>query len=208
MLTLGLTGGIGSGKSTVAQMLADEGASLIDADAISRQSTQTGGSAIQALRDAFGEGILGKDGGLHREKMREIMLSDAQAKTRLEAIVHPIVGQQIAALTSAARDGGCSCLVLDIPLLVEGGVRWRARVDEVWVVDCETQTQIDRVSQRNHWPLAQIEAILVSQASRQKRLSCADAVIYNDGISLDQLRQQVRLLLQIQKKLSPRHFGL
>ncbi len=208
MLTVGLTGGIGSGKSTVAQMLLAAGATLIDADAIAKQATQPGGSAIQALQEAFGSDFIGSNGGLDRDLMRERILADAHAKARLEAIVHPLVGHEIASQRDAAMDAGFECLVMDIPLLAEGGARWRSKVDVVWVIDCQTQTQIERVSARNGWPQEQIQAVLAVQATRGKRLSCADTVIYNDGLTLEQLRQQVLLQLKAQSSALKLHFGL
>lgn len=199
MRHIGLTGGIGSGKSTVAGMLSTHGAWLIDADALSRAATQTHGVAIPAIRAAFGDAVVAADGSLNRDAMRQMMLSDASAKVRLEAILHPLIGQQIDQSLERAQDAGAQWAVLDIPLLVEGGARWRSRLDAVWVVDCSPQTQISRVLARSGWPLSQIEAVMAAQASRAQRLSAADAVIYNDGVSLAQLEQQVGALLKMAK---------
>lgn len=201
MYTLGLTGGIGSGKSTVAGILAAEGAKLIDADAISRAATQAGGVGMSAIKASFGDHVISDDGGLCRSAMREIMLQDAQAKTQLEAILHPLIGQQIHHELNQAQGAGVSWVVLDIPLLIEGGSRWRSRCHAVWVVDCLPATQIARVQSRSGWSVAQIESVMALQADRLQRLAGADAVIFNDGVSLTELAQQVLALLRQQKQL-------
>ncbi len=198
MRKIGLTGGIGSGKSTVAKALLKHGCYLIDADAISRQTTQAGGVAMPAIQAAFGDFFISIDGGLNRDAMRQIILQDANAKTRLEAILHPLIGEKISEQLSFARDRQAQVAVLDIPLLTEAGSRWRHRLDEVWVVDCLPKTQIDRVQARSGWPLAQVEAVMAAQASRSSRLACADAVIFNDGISFDMLEREAEALLRSQ----------
>ncbi len=195
MFRLGLTGGIGSGKSTVAGMLRDWGAELIDADAISRQSTQAGGAALPAIDQAFGSSVI-IDGALNREAMRVLIAKEPEAKSRLESIIHPIVGTQINAQLEQAELTGTQVAVLDIPLLAEGGPRWRSRVDAVWVVDCLPATQIERVQSRSGWPVEQIQSIMNLQASRVQRLACADAVICNEGLSLDALRTLVQSMAQ------------
>lgn len=197
MRKLGLTGGIGSGKSTVASMLVAHGARLIDADALSRTATQSGGAAIPAIRAMFGDAAIAEDGSLNRAAMRQTMLEDARAKAKLEALLHPLIGEQINQQLRHAQDAGVHMAVLDIPLLVEGGTHWRSRCEAVWVVDCLPATQIARVRLRSGWPIAQIEAIMAAQASRSQRLSCADAVIFNDGLSLQALEQQVVALLNM-----------
>jgi dephospho-CoA kinase len=200
MLKIGLTGGIGSGKSTMASILAKHGAWLIDADAISRAATQSGGAAMQSLSAAFGEGIVATDGSLSRDAMRQIMLSDSSAKARLESILHPLIGEQINQQLAAAAQADAQIAVLDIPLLVEGGLRWRSRLDAVWVVDCLPQTQISRVQARSGWPVAQIEAVIAAQANRDQKWAAADAVIFNEGLSLSELEQQVTELLNLAKQ--------
>jgi dephospho-CoA kinase len=187
---VGLTGGIGSGKSTVAALLAQLGAEVIDADALSRASTQAGGAAMSAIQQTFGTGVLAADGG------RELMLRDGNAKTKLEAIIHPIVGAQMALQRQAAESADVKLVVMDIPLLVEGAARWRPQLDAVWVIDCLPATQISRVMQRSAWPKAQIESIMAAQASRAQRLACADAVIFNEGVDLIQLQQLVSSFVQ------------
>jgi dephospho-CoA kinase len=184
---LGLTGGIGSGKSTVAAMLAALGATVIDADAISRASTAAGGIAIEAIRAAFGTEYVTPDGALDRDRMRALVFSDPAAKARLEAIVHPIVHAEIDRQLAAVEQG---VAVLDLPLLVESPT-WRERCDLIWVVDCAPETQIQRVMQRNGWPRAQIESVLAAQASRTQRRAIADCVIANDGATLIELQNQI-----------------
>jgi dephospho-CoA kinase len=198
---LGLTGGIGSGKSTVAAMLGRLGATLIDADAISRASTGPGGSAIAAVRATFGDDFVTADGAMDRDRMRALVFADPSAKARLEAIVHPLVRTEIDRRIASVAAG--SVAVLDLPLLAESPA-WRQRCDLVWVVDCAPETQVQRVMARNGWPRTQVEAVLAAQASREQRLAIADGVIRNDGISLAELEAQVQLQW---RKLSDR-FGL
>ncbi|HVR55053.1 MAG TPA: dephospho-CoA kinase [Pseudorhodoferax sp.] len=191
MKTLGLTGGIGSGKSTVSAMLVERGAALIDADANARAVTAPGGAAIDAIRAEFGADALTSEGAMDRARMRALAFSDPAAKRRLEAIVHPLVGALGAQQLEAARRSGSGCVVYDIPLLVESG-RWRAQLDAVLVVDCSPGTQVARVVQRSGLSEEAVLAIIAAQAPRAARLAAADAVIHNDGISLDQLREEVR----------------
>ena len=170
---IGLTGGIGSGKSTAAKVLAQLGAAVIDADALARSVTAPGGTAIPALRTAFGEAVLDAQGGLDRQRMRELAFTDAQVKKQLETIVHPLVKQAIDQQAQSALAAGARVLVFDIPLLVESG-RWRSQVDGVLVIDCSTDTQIARVQARNGWPREQILAVIQAQASREQRQAAAD----------------------------------
>ena len=182
---LGLTGGIGSGKSTVAGLLAaHHQASVIDADAISRQTTSAGGSALPAIAAAFGSELIGADGALDRAAMRELVYQGAEARHQLEAIIHPLVAQETDRQAQQALANGAPILVFDVPLLVEAGARWRARVDQVMVVDCDAQTQLARVMQRNGLPREQVEAIIAAQACRDQRLSSADTVVFN-GLGVD-----------------------
>jgi dephospho-CoA kinase len=189
-MRVGLTGGIGSGKSTVLKMLARLGAAVIDADAISRATTAAGGTAIAAIARRFGSEFITADGALDRDRMREMAYADPQARKRLEDIIHPLVGQESARQVQAALDAGVPCIVFDIPLLVESG-RWRAQVDRVLVVDCSPETQVERVVARSGLQPQAISAIMAAQAPRALRLAAADIVICNDGISLDQLRDKV-----------------
>jgi len=189
-MRIGLTGGIGSGKSTVLQMLAELGAAPIDADAISRSVTAVGGPAIQAIAEQFGPQFITAEGALDRDRMRELAYTDPQARHRLEAIVHPLVAVESARQVQAAADRRARCIVFDIPLLVESG-HWRAQVDRVLVVDCTPQTQIDRVVARSALTPGQVQAIMNAQASRELRLAAADVVICNEGLTLARLRDTV-----------------
>ena len=195
MLRLGLTGGVGSGKSTVAKMLVEHGATLIDADGISRATTAAGGTAIALIVAQFGSGAISADGSMNREAMRQRVFADRSIRQQLEAIIHPLVSTESARQTEAAREAGCALLVLDIPLLVESS-RWRKQLDRVLVVDCEVTTQINRVIQRSGWTQAMVENVIASQATRTQRLAAADLVIYNDELALDDLAKQVRQMLQ------------
>jgi dephospho-CoA kinase len=192
---LGLTGGIGSGKSTVATFMAQAGAAVMDADAISRSLTQAGGQAIPAILAEFGETLITPEGAMNRDAMRALVFANPQTKRQLEAIIHPLVAQALQAQTQAAIQAGKNCLVFDVPLLVESGERWRRQVDWVCVVDCQTNTQIQRVMARSQLARPEIEAIMAQQASRAQRLASADAVIYNDGLDLDQLQTAVHEMM-------------
>lgn len=191
---IGLTGGIGSGKSTVACLLHALGAVVVDADAISRQLTAAGGAAIDAISQQLGPEVIGPDGAMNRDAVRALVLGDPKIRQQLEAIIHPLVSQEMARQTAAAIALGQSCLVYDIPLLVESP-RWRAQLDRVLVVDCRPSTQVDRVmareSARAGWTRAAVETVMAAQASRAERLSAADICVYNEGVSLSGLKQIV-----------------
>ncbi|MEY4711048.1 MAG: hypothetical protein RIS88_498 [Pseudomonadota bacterium] len=191
MQRIGLTGGIGSGKSTVLRMLAALGAATVDADAMARGVTAPGGAAMPGIRERFGLAFIAADGSLERARMREHAFSDPSARADLEALVHPWVGAAIAEEEALARAQGRPCLVYDIPLLVESG-HWRAELDRVVVVDCRPETQVARVMARNAMDEPQVRAILAAQAPRARRLAAADIVICNEGLSLDHLEQEVR----------------
>lgn len=188
---IGLTGGIGSGKSTVASMLAERGAAVMDADAISRSLTAPGGRAIAALARTFGAEMITAEGAMDRVAMRHRVFTDTQAKQQLESIIHPLVSQVTQEQTQQAIDSGKTCLVFDVPLLVESGARWRQKVQHVLVVDCEVSTQIERVMQRSALSQVEVQRIIEQQASRDQRLACADSVIYNQGIDLAGLKREV-----------------
>jgi dephospho-CoA kinase len=192
---LGLTGGIGSGKSTVGQMLIDAGAALMDADAIARSVTAPGGSAIAAISQIFGADFITAEGALNRDRMRTLVFSDASAKQRLEAIIHPLVSLATQAQTQAAIEAGHKLLVFDVPLLVESG-RWRAQLDGVLVVDCEAATQIERVMARSGLTAEAVQSIISAQATRTQRLQAADWVIFNEGLSLDTLKGEVHQIMR------------
>ncbi len=190
---LGLTGGIGSGKSTVAGFLADLGAAVIDADAIARAVTAPGGLAIPLIRNAFGDTMITPEGALDRDQMRTLAFSDPAARKRLEAIIHPLVGQETGRKAAVTEAAGHRCLVFDVPLLVESA-HWRSQVDAVLVVDCLPQTQLARVVARNQLDPAAVQAIIQAQSPRLRRLRAADAVIFNDALSLGGLRAEVAAL--------------
>ncbi|XVJ69076.1 MAG: dephospho-CoA kinase [Rhizobacter sp.] len=192
MWRIGLTGGIGSGKSTVARLLVDHGATLVDTDAIARSLTEPDGPAMPALKAHFGSHVVDSTGALDRVAMRGLVFADPGAKQQLEAILHPLIRERVEQQTIACAT---PVLVLDVPLLVESG-RWRDRVDQVWLVDCEEETQVARVLQRPGWTDVGVRAVLAQQASRAQRRCAADVVIYNDRINLAQLAQQVEGLWQ------------
>lgn len=187
---IGLTGGIGSGKSTVARVLVDCGALLVDTDAIARALTLPGGAAIDAIRNSFGPDMINADGALDRDRMRAQVFADPGAKARLEGILHPLIGAQAHDQAAAAGD---RVVVFDVPLLAESS-RWRRIVDRILVVDCEEETQCRRVVQRSGWTEAAVRAVIAQQAPRPSRRSLADAIVYNDGIAPEQLALQVRRL--------------
>jgi len=190
-LRIGLTGGIGSGKSTVATLLASLGAAIVDTDRIARELTLPGGAGIAPLQAAFGDAAIAADGSLDRARMRELAFADATAKERLEAILHPLIGMEVEREAMLANPA--PAIVFDVPLLVESR-RWRSRVGRVWVVDCTEQRQIERVVARSGWREDQVRAALAQQASRAARRASADAVIDNDHLSLAELASEVREL--------------
>ena len=191
----GLTGGIGSGKSTVGAMLASVGATLIDTDLIARRLTLAGGAAIPAIRDAFGAEVVAADGSLDRPRMRLAAFHDANVRSRLEAILHPLIGAE-AERQAEAAPADSPALVFDVPLLIETG-HWRRRVDAVWLVDCDEALQIARVAARPGWSEDAARAVIAQQASRSARRAGADAVIHNAGISLVDLADEVHRLWAI-----------
>ena len=190
MLRLGLTGGIGSGKSTVARHLFELGAGLIDADDIARRCTLAGGLAMQEIEKQFGPQFVLPDGAMDRARMREHVFSVPSAKQTLESIIHPLVQQEMRRQVQTAT---APCLVFDVPLLVESP-HWRRQLDRVLVVDCSVDTQVERVMVRNGWPRSQIEAIVQQQSPRADRLAAADWVLSNEGIDMPTLQTLVRQL--------------
>jgi dephospho-CoA kinase len=191
---IGLTGGIGSGKSTVAGFLARRGAAIIDADAISRSLTAPEGRAMAAIAQTFGSHMVGPDGAMDRDAMRALIFKDPQAKRQLENIIHPLVSVLSQELAQTAMRHGQTVLVFDVPLLVESGARWRSQLDRVLVVDCEAQTQRQRVLQRSGLSHEDSDRIMAQQASRAQRLACADIVIVNEGLSFDGLERLTGLV--------------
>jgi dephospho-CoA kinase len=187
---IGLTGGIGSGKSTVARALVDCGAALVDTDAIARSLTLPGGAAIGALGQAFGPAFISADGALDRDRMRALAFADPDAKRRLESILHPLIGTEARRQAAAAGDRG---VVFDVPLLAESA-HWRDRVDRVLVVDCTEATQVERVMKRSGWAADAVQRVIAQQATRAARRAIADALIFNDGLTQDALAEEVRSL--------------
>lgn len=174
---VGLTGGIGSGKSTVADLFAARGASIIDTDVIAHSLTAPGGAAMPAIVQAFGAEFADANGALDRTRMRALVFSDAKAKAALEAILHPRI--RAGALAAAGAATG-DYVMYAVPLLVESGT-WRDRVSRVLAVDCREDVQIARVMARNNLSETQVRAIMAAQASRAERLAAADDVIDNNA---------------------------
>ena len=190
-LKIGLTGGIGSGKSTVARRLAALGALVVDTDALAHALTAPGGTALPAIAAAFGGGMIGPDGAMDRPRMRAHVFANPAERTRLEQILHPM----IAALTreAAARAAPGQGVVFDVPLLAES-TAWRGRVERVLVVDCTPETQVARVVQRSGWTADAVWRTIAQQASRARRRAIADAVIFNEGLALQALEAAVDTL--------------
>jgi dephospho-CoA kinase len=194
-LYIGLTGGIGSGKSTVSGLLVAQGAALVDTDAIARALTAPGGAAMPAIGEAFGAQMVGADGALDRDRMRALAFAEPSAKQRLEAILHPLIGEQARQAADEAASSGARAVVFDVPLLAESA-HWRARVDRILVVDCTPDTQIQRVMTRSGWPQETVQRVIQQQAPRGRRRALADAVIFNQALSLAALQEEVCSLWQ------------
>ncbi len=196
---VGLTGGIGSGKSTVADYFVALGAALVDTDAIAHELTAAGGAAMPALIEAFGNGIAGPDGALDRLAMRQLAFARSDARERLEGILHPMIRALSAERCKMAES---PYVILAVPLLVESGT-YRQRCDRILAVDCPENLQIERVMARNGMSIDQVKAILAVQATREQRLAIADDVLLNDG-GLDTVVKQIddlhRTYLQLATK--------
>lgn len=187
---VGLTGGIGSGKSAAADLFARFGAAVVDSDLIARALTVAGGEAMPDIQLAFGVGVLAADGALDRAAMRRLVFADASARARLEAILHPMIRRHVDRALVAAVQAVYTILV--VPLLVETGA-WRSRCDRVAVVDCPEEMQLARVMRRNGLAAEEVRAIMAAQADRATRLAAADDVIDNAG-DFDSLRTRVETL--------------
>jgi dephospho-CoA kinase len=205
-LRVGLTGGIASGKSTVADMFAELGAVVIDTDVIAREVVAPGQPALEEIASEFGASLIDTNGVLDRAALRQLIFADAEARTRLEAILHPRIGvetrrQARAAETSdrLSNDPICGYQIIVIPLLVESALR--GFVDRVLVVDCDEETQIQRLTARDGESEDQARRILAAQASRTERLAIADDIISNNGTVAD-MRQQVVALHEIYESLA------
>ena len=190
-LVIGLTGGIGSGKSSAAKLFAALGACVIDTDEIAHELTQSHGAAISAIRQNFGEDFITVEGALNREKMRSLVFSDSASRQKLEAILHPLI--RMAAARSAAL-ASSPYVIMVVPLLLETG-DYREMVQRVLVVDCDEQKQIVRAMARSGLSAHEVRAIMGTQITRQERLQQADDVIVNDS-NLAHLQQQVEALHQ------------
>ncbi|MFM2087759.1 MAG: hypothetical protein RLZZ237_2628 [Pseudomonadota bacterium] len=201
--SVGLTGGIGCGKSTVADLFAARGASIIDTDQIAHSLTAPDGAAMPALVAEFGPSYADANGALDRAKMRALVFSDANAKARLEAILHPRIRH--ATLAAAAEATG-SYVIFAVPLLVESG-GWVERVNRVLVIDCLESLQVARVMARNNLAKEQVKAIMATQATRAMRLAAADDVIDNNG-DLAALEPQIAQLHDVYLAFSKRITGM
>jgi dephospho-CoA kinase len=190
MFAVGLTGGIGSGKSTVADLFAKRGVTLVDTDVIAHRVTAPQGVAMPSIATEFGESFVAADGSLDRARMRELVFSDDTARKRLEAITHPLIRAETERERQAATG---PYVMMVVPLLVESG-SWKTRVDRVLTVDCSVDTQIGRVMRRNAFTREQVLAIIARQATREARLDAADDVIDNDDVSLETLDSEVEQL--------------
>jgi dephospho-CoA kinase len=190
---IGLTGGIGSGKSTVAALLVAHGATLVDTDAIAHAMTAPGGPAMPALRQRFGDDVAGPDGALDRARMRSLVFADPEAKRALEAILHPMIGAEAQRQATVAETTGAGVVVFDVPLLTESS-HWRARCQRILVVDCSAEVQVQRVIARSGWTADQVQRVIAQQAPRERRRAIADAVIFNDTLSRQALAAEVAAL--------------
>jgi dephospho-CoA kinase len=187
--SVGLTGGIGCGKTTVADMFGALGASLVDTDAIAHALTAPHGSAMPAILDEFGQDFATPQGALDRAKMRELVFTDPGARARLEAILHPRIREATAAAAALATG---PYIIFVVPLLIESGT-WRERVTRILAIDCSEATQVARVMARNNLSESQVRAIMAAQVTRDQRLANADDVVLNDD-GIDALRPQVERL--------------
>ena len=187
---VGLTGGIGCGKSTVALLFAELGAAVVDADAIAHELTGPRGEAMPSIVEAFGAALTQADGGLDRLAMRRLCFSDSQARKRLEAILHPMIRRET--LARCKRTDGVPYVMLVVPLMIETGA-YLEHIHRLLVVDCDETLQIERVMQRNGLSANEVRDIMATQSSRTERLAAAKDVIFNNG-NRNELEPQVRLL--------------
>jgi dephospho-CoA kinase len=190
--SVGLTGGIGCGKSTVAELFAELGASIIDTDVIAHSLTAPHGAAMPAILAEFGHDFATPDGALDRARMRTLVFADATARARLEAILHPRIRDATAAAAAIASG---AYVIFAVPLLIESGT-WRARVSRVLAIDCSEETQVRRVMARSGLTADAVRAIMAAQVTRQQRLAAADDVIDNEdnALGVEPLRPQVKRL--------------
>lgn len=204
---LGLTGGIGSGKSAVATLFRNLGIPVIDVDAIAHELTAPGGAAIPAIRTEFGNALISEAGALDRAAMRQLAFSDAGVKKRLETILHPMIGMESQRRCRAALDTDAPYVIMEIPLLIESGT-YRDRVNRILAVDCNEETQIHRVMQRSGLVREEVQRIMAAQATREQRCAVADDIIDNEGgperlsPQVDALHQKYLFMLKTRKSLS------
>jgi dephospho-CoA kinase len=196
-LVVGLTGGIGSGKSAAAEEFARLGATVVDTDAIAHELTGPGGAAIPEIQRLFGRAYVDSSGAMDRRRMRGLVFSDAEEKARLESLLHPLIRAESERRVAAAAG---SYVVLVVPLLIESP-DYRARLDRVLVVDCPEALQITRVRQRSGLPEGEVRRIIASQIQRERRLAAADDVIDNSG-AIAALQQQVGKLHETYLRLA------
>ncbi|CAD6558891.1 dephospho-CoA kinase [Paraburkholderia metrosideri] len=187
MFVVGLTGGIGSGKSTVADLFAAHGVPLVDTDVIAHRISAPHGLAMPLIAAEFGDAFVAPDGSLDRTRMRALVFSDEDARKRLEAITHPLIRAET---EREQREAQGPYVIIVVPLLVESG-SWKNRANRVLTVDCSVETQIARVMNRNGFTREQVLAIIARQATREARLAAADDVIDNDNAPLELLKTQV-----------------
>lgn len=187
MLVIGLTGGIGSGKSEVSRLFSELGVPIVDVDVISHQLTAKGQSTLQAIANQFGTIVLNKDGSLNRERLREIVFNNTEARYALEAIMHPAIYEE--AMIELNRNKAIPYQILVVPLLFES-TRYQKLINHSLVIDCDSATQIDRASKRDGSSKSQIEKIIAAQIPRETRNQLADDIITNNG-SLDDLKEKV-----------------
>jgi len=198
MIAVGLTGGIGSGKSTVADLFAARGVPLVDTDVIAHRITAPNGMAMATISAQFGPEFVAADGSMDRARMRALVFGDEAARKRLEAITHPLIRAETERET---REANGPYVIVVVPLLVESG-NWKTRVDRVLAVDCSVETQVARVMRRNGFTREQVLAIIARQATREARLAAADDVIVNDGATPKTLAQDVEALHERYLELS------
>ncbi len=191
---IGLTGGIGSGKTAVSNLLGELGAGIIDTDLISHQITAPGGEAIPMIAKAFGDDFIDSQGALIRSKMRTLVFEDIKARELLEQITHPLIQQETVKQAMKLAKSGVPYLVFVVPLLIESG-SWVKVIDYLVVVDCPEESQIQRVMHRNNMTRVEVENILKAQTSRNTRLAAANSVIENQG-KLDELKSAASKLHQ------------
>ena len=202
-LSIGLTGGIGSGKTLIATLFSQRGAAIVDTDDIAHRITAPGGEAIPAIRDQFGSDYVTDEGALDRGRMRTLVFAQPEAKKRLEGILHPLIRQEA---ENEAMDAGGDYVIFVVPLLIESPV-WRQRVSRVLVIDCPEEVQVVRVMKRSGLSEAQVRAIMATQVSRGTRLAAADDVIVNDG-DKEALLPQVERLHALYHELAQRQQNL